>query len=282
METCTNCGATLRPGARFCTTCGTRVNEKSNEVSGWGTPVTNATDDNQQTSVIEAVKPAEAEIPLQAQDRFRDWGSPTSTADPASNFRSALDTEVQPVEESTWGVPKESASNWNYGSTTDDTWKAPATWGAVTPDATEDDAPAEQDTEVEAVTDVAPEAEEEAIALPEAVVTPTEEPESTAVSLTDNHVRALELVTELQAIIPQLTVSQADKGTAAMTLTEASLQVKDYSDLAATLDAVKENPRDIQVLGDLAAKADRIQELLEERGALADAIEEAIKQLDGA
>ncbi|MCA9833970.1 MAG: zinc-ribbon domain-containing protein [Thermomicrobiales bacterium] len=283
METCTNCGAALRPGARFCTTCGTRVNEKPTDNGGWGVPAVSE-DDSQQTSVLEAVPLSEPDVASPVQERQRDWGSAystTSAADPASNFRSALDAEVQPVTDEGWGAPRQTTDNWNFSAATDDTWKAPATWGTVTPEVEEDaeTEPASATDVDEVVEDTAQPEEVEAIALPETPATLPNEPAGEASTLTDTHTRALELLKELQTIVPQLAASQADEGTAAMTLTEASLQVKDYSDVAATLNAVKENPRDIQVLGDLAAKADRIQELLDEHSALAQAIEDAIGHL---
>lgn len=41
MDTCSNCGAAVRPGAKFCTACGTRLNDSTasgSGSSGWGEP----------------------------------------------------------------------------------------------------------------------------------------------------------------------------------------------------------------------------------------------------
>ena len=143
METCTNCGASLRPGAKFCTTCGTRLNEtsaSSTSYQGWGTPTSEEQSDSQQTSVLNAVDPAanSEEAPSIRGGNQRSaasWGSAYSGGssasgagnDPASRFISALDGDVKPTPESptaeatstddSWGKPAftpPTPSNWSY------------------------------------------------------------------------------------------------------------------------------------------------------------------------
>ena len=70
-------------------------------------------------------------------------------------------------------------------------------------------------------------------------------------------------------------------GAAVMALTEARLNVGDFSDLRGVLVDVKNDPRDIQTLGNLAGKVDRIEALMDEHKVLNDAIETAIKELNG-
>ena len=43
MQRCTNCGAAARPGAKFCTSCGTRLNLDQAPASEWGRPASEET-----------------------------------------------------------------------------------------------------------------------------------------------------------------------------------------------------------------------------------------------
>lgn len=144
METCTNCGASLRPGAKFCTTCGTRLNETSapsTNYQGWGATPAESQADSQETSVLNAVeppaaKPEESTSIRGGNQRSADsWGSAYSSSgsasgsgnDPASRFISALDDDVKPSPEPPasdaasvedgWGKPAftpPAPSNWSY------------------------------------------------------------------------------------------------------------------------------------------------------------------------
>ncbi len=178
METCSNCGATLRPGARFCTTCGTRLNPTSAPADGWGRPAEAPADSSQDTSVLEAVKPP---TPPQStrlagnneEREYNRWTSayaskPAPALDPASRFISALEqdappaTPEPPADDSAGDSPSPAATwvttppeafgtgrpaTWNFqaSSSDDDTWKAPATWNTV--------GPAPEETEVERTND---------------------------------------------------------------------------------------------------------------------------------
>lgn len=183
METCSNCGATLRPGAKFCTTCGTRLNPTSTANDGWGGPVEQPADPTQETAVLEAVKPPTPQQPTRLaghnqQREYDRWtaayGDTSATAnDPASRFISALEQDARPAESeapveeqtepeedapkpaTTWVTPPPEAfgtgrpSTWNFqaSSQDDDTWKAPSTWNTV--------GPAPEETEVERTNDPA-------------------------------------------------------------------------------------------------------------------------------
>lgn len=178
METCSNCGATLRPGAKFCTTCGTRLNSAPSPNDGWGRPAAPAANDAQETSVLEAVNQPDPEQPsrLSGSNEQRDYdrwtgaygSTPAPSHDPASRFISALTQDAKPAEADTradepeganspnpatsWVTPSPEAfqtgrpSTWNFQpASRHDDWKAPATWNTVGP------APAE--TEVERTND---------------------------------------------------------------------------------------------------------------------------------
>lgn len=295
METCTNCGASLRPGAKFCTTCGTRLNDMptaSND--GWGTPRTPAQDDVQETSVLPSVQSPETPPAGDADRKSTDsWSSAYSKQgstgdDPAGRFISALDDEVTPVPDdaktespmgSSWESPAPvftppPPSNWSYSGGTvesaeatsetdsaeDSNWVAPSTW--TTPDA-----PDEPAGETDAIAD---ESDEQNEILPSSL-----QPDE----LRD---KAIELADELRKTVRLLSGGgEHDHGAAVMALTEVSLGVGDYSDVRGALAEVRNDPRDIETLTNLASKVDRLEALLDEHKALADAIETAIRELNG-
>lgn len=326
MDTCTNCGATLRPGAKFCTTCGTRMNEKPAPNDGWGTPRSTSESDSQQTTVLNAVQPptepTDSPTISKTWQRSADtWSSayegesasaPSSprSDDPASRFISALDDEVQPTPEqkefrsepaSTWeptapAFTPPPPSNWSYSAreeselTTesgvtdeddadkDSTWVTPSTWEAA-PVASE---PAVEETrEVDSAGFTEGGGDEiDYLSGDENI----EVAEESAPELTPDDARdkAIALADELRRTIRMMSSGgESDHGAAVMALTEASLHVGDFSDLRGVLVDVKNDPRDIQTLGNLAGKVDRIEALMDEHKALSDAIETAIKELNG-
>lgn len=324
METCTNCGQALRPGAKFCTTCGTRLNETSTTPGGWGNQ---SVAESQQTTVLEAVEPpAErndtSKISEQRHRTADAWTSayesastPTNSSaasdDPASRFISALDEDVKPVVEdteeaasdsdpaSTWETPAlvftpPPPSNWSYSgseeseSTTtevDSTWETPATWAAVTStpeapaDASEDDEADDDDVDSAGFSDDGNDevdylSGDENIARSGDISRklPPDEARDKAIALADELRRTIRMMSS---------EGESDYGAAAMALTEVSLHIGDFSDVRGLVAEVKESPRDIRTLGGLAGKIDRIQALLDEHASLANAIETAIKELDG-
>ncbi len=308
MDTCTNCGATLRPGAKFCTTCGTRLNETPQPTStndeGWGQPSTSY-EDSGETSVLESVQqPKDADqdssISQIRQQTEHAWsaayGSSTGSTpsdDPASRFISALDKDVQEVETTESDEPSTQdattswdstppvftpppPSNWSYSLDTGPDaaletnehsgWSPPSTWADVQatdePDAV--DSAGFTDGGIDEVE--APGGDEPVQDLP-----PDEARD-----------HALKLADELRRTIRMIgSTGESDHGAAAMALTEVSLHFGDYNDVRGVLANVKNDPRDIEALGDLASKVDRIEELLDEHKSLVDAIETAIKELIG-
>jgi hypothetical protein len=66
-----------------------------------------------------------------------------------------------------------------------------------------------------------------------------------------------------------------------MALTEASLNVTDFSDVREAITELQDDPRDIQALSNLARMADKIELLLSEHESLAAAIETAIQEMSG-
>ena len=385
MNTCSNCGATLKPDAKFCTTCGTRLNQAASTNDGWNTPRATENTDTQETSVIESVSPsAPAESTSitgnDSQKAFVRWtsaysntSSSSSADDPASRFISALEdqdssatNETDVAEEpeaekvdpaSTWVTPTPSTSTWNYqastekpaeaestGTTSQDDWKAPSTWGQFRADpepaTVEDEAEEEVATAPEApdgpiggqpsapivVADNYDESEDddEVIALEAPELNDEEDevddddfdeelagepdaagfrdggfdevdylsgdeniavsgPSSPKLDPNDARARAIELVDELRRMMRMMPGGgQQDAGAAAMALTEASLNVSDFSDVREVLEELQENARDIQALSNLARKSDKIEMLLNEHASMAEAIETALRELNAA
>ena len=138
MDTCTNCGAALRPGARFCTTCGTRLNSAPEATSGWGIPSPGTNTDVQETTVLDAVKPAakEASASITGGDSQREYDRWTNAYsndsapadDPASRFISALEQTSAPNEAKAKDEPDESEASMAEPSPA-------ATWITPPPDA---------------------------------------------------------------------------------------------------------------------------------------------------
>lgn len=239
-------------------------------------------------------------------------GQSGSTDDPASRFISALDAEVKPVEEtkeasiddpiSTWETSAPAftpppPSNWSYGARSDEpidadiveesdteddqpgesVWEAPATWTSV--ESTDDSADDDEIIDVAGFTDDGDD-EVDYLSGDENI----EVSGNVAASLPPDEARdkAIALADELRRTIRMMSSGgESDHGAAIMALTEASLGVGDFSDVRGVLVDVKNDPRDIQALGSLAGKIERLETLLDEHSSLAHAIEEAIKELNG-
>lgn len=337
MDTCTNCGAQLRQGAKFCTTCGARQNPKSEGGDTWG---------DQSTQIIPAVQPStepDEQVENAANEPVNGWPSASTTRssdDPASRFISALESNMKPADEEvpSWDpqpdpAPAENgwrsaftppqSTNWNWSSTsepaeeeategdqhpepasmlveeettpqtTDTTWSS---WTTPAPDESTDNAgfteggsdevdylSGDENIEVSGpetpllVEDVTSESPETPMLLnPHPVVVA-----ETDLSPDDARSKAIALVDELRSVIRQMSGAPADTGNAAMTLTEATLNIDAFDDVREVLAAVAENPRDISALSDLAGKVDRLQEMQANRDELVDTIERALSDLTG-
>lgn len=101
METCSNCGAVARPGAKFCTTCGSRLTAPEAPVAagGWQQP-SQTVDQGPETAPDVVVVSA----PRQAGE--------TQTGTAASNAETGVAAEPQGASSS--------ASSWTWGSSTEE------------------------------------------------------------------------------------------------------------------------------------------------------------------
>lgn len=319
MDTCTNCGATLRPGAKFCTTCGTRMNEAPPANTGsWGTARSVPQDNTQETSVLSAVQPPTPAPEAQpANETTRNqssdsWssaysGGSESRDDPASRFISALDNEVQPAEDKTEAPKTDEASgggsgnpvftppppsNWSYSTgtgestNTESTNDPPETPSWEVPStwtsseqATDEDTSASDDVDAAGFTD---DGDNEVDWLSgDENIEVSDEPVPT-LPPDEARVKAIALADELRRTIRMMgSGGESDHGAAVMALTDASLHVGDFSDVRDVIAEVQSSPRDIQALNNLAGKVDRLETLLEEHASLVDTIERAITELNG-
>ncbi len=118
MLTCSNCGASVREGARFCTTCGTRLNDPvtTDATSVWATPVPSDT----AASTDEAFPdPVWTDAADRAQAVTDDERSGEVDAAPAAEIEPASEPDVAAVEQPA-PTPSPSttddAFNWSWGS----------------------------------------------------------------------------------------------------------------------------------------------------------------------
>ncbi|MGI8404692.1 MAG: zinc ribbon domain-containing protein [Thermomicrobiales bacterium] len=103
METCSNCGAVARPGAKFCTTCGSRLSapEAPASMPGWQQPTTSTTEssDNQDTTNASASE-NEASRANTSGDTSTDAPAPSSWSWGSSADTAAANKDVTPSSES--------------------------------------------------------------------------------------------------------------------------------------------------------------------------------------
>jgi hypothetical protein len=96
METCPNCGAIARPGAKFCTTCGTRL-------GGSASPV-------QQTINTASPSPEPASSSPSGSEHVEPWGPAKATIAPAQEPASPAAHDSKDGGEWDWPAPFASAS----------------------------------------------------------------------------------------------------------------------------------------------------------------------------
>lgn len=283
MEKCSNCGAAVRPGAKFCTSCGTRLNDSQSSTS---------TSESQTSPVEEtltATPAAEPESSLDTNendDRYAAWGQSNSgwntgeTSPPAESFESALDQA--PAEESTTQYRAQSTSQESQESSDEDRF---ASWASAYSAYQEPSAPV---TDAAAGQAQAPAGDEEISAT-----TDHEAPASASMSQPDvapeapandseARQRAATLVDELRNLIWQIGVTDktdGDDNMAKIVLAGARGRTGEFSDIRRTIEDLKKDPRDIDALRSLGAKSDRIEELLASHSRLIAAIDEAIDEL---
>ncbi len=305
MEKCPNCGAAVRSGAKFCTSCGTRLIDPSATTASPGTPAP-----AEETQIAAPVVQPEPDTTgeRETSESFAGWGSSgsgwtsteSSTSTPADRFGAALDsTERESTEttsdESGWGKP---------APTTDDRF---ASWSAAY-GSTNENPPVEEDAntgEVVAVESATIADESESTSATDSAgfteggadeVDYLSGDENIAVGGPDSGIaagrpsdqsdarqRATTLVEELRELIwkigEQSPATTGDTTDIRNALNAARGHISDFSDLEGVITAVRENPRDIDALRELGNQAPRLEELLESHSRLTTALDDAIHNL---
>jgi hypothetical protein len=314
MDRCPNCDATVRPNAKFCTSCGFRLPnpapvlkpEPEVRPDGWRSPfaTTSASYEHNQSWTAPIPAPAPVPAPMLVP-------KPEPVVPPAP-------VEVAPVEAA---APADDPTPVFAGWPNFSTSSIPAEDDATVPPAVEDsaahleaadeEAPAETvetapleanasaepevpaaeppvepiPAEPVAAQPSSPEAEPGPTPLPEAGENPADNPTEpipvmAQIAKSDIVQRALGLVDELRSLIPNLrSATGSDHGDAAAILTQAGAGNSDSGDLSALRAAIEtaaNRPRDIDVMMDLISRAGAIQDLLAERDRYADAITRAL------
>jgi hypothetical protein len=164
METCSNCGATNRPGAKFCTSCGVRLPTLSRQTTGdWDRPSTEST-----TTAAATTTPEPATTTTMSMDAEPDrtatggeaeaTGASWSESAERDEATAAPPTEPEPEPETesgraswTWGQAETPASSGVATDDTDDTGGAdePRSAGETTGEA---EAPVAEGDDTEAST----------------------------------------------------------------------------------------------------------------------------------
>ncbi len=307
MEKCPNCGAAVRSGAKFCTSCGTRLIDPSTTATAPGTPAP-----AEETQIAAPAVQPEADTTATSEGEtsgtFAGWGSSGSgwgttegsTSTPADRFGAALDsTERESAEttndESGWGKP---------APVTDDRFASwSAAYGATSEsEQIQDDANSGDVVAVESAT-IADEAESTSttdnagftegganevdylsgdenidVGGPDSGIAAGRPSDQS-----DARQRATTLVEELRELIwkigEQAPASTGDTTDIRNALSTARGHVSDFSDLEGVISAVRESPRDIDALRELGSQAPRLEELLESHSRLTAALDDAIRQL---
>jgi hypothetical protein len=298
MQTCSNCGSVSRDGAKFCTTCGSRLNEviDSNASSGWESYSTEdetreapAVAQGVESPVVEAaspeIDPAQAAEP--APTTSWSWGQ--SSADDTAETES--DQPVNPEEDTevaTSSTESESLSSWA------NQWTSPAEEPYEPDPVTEPEYDVtskvdESETTVEAVAEAEVEPDEPAAETSEAVPAVTyADPANVASDEPTPKERAQSLLFELRELIDESfggsesqapATSEASTGDALATLNAVGSDDGQFDNLRAILEKAREQPRDVDTMLNLLGEINSLIALVDSHERLVTAVETAKGQL---
>jgi hypothetical protein len=308
MQTCSNCGATSREGAKFCTTCGSRLNPVVEDTGSNGWNAFPSTDETQistaavDTSDTETAPDEREETAGSTPPASWSWGQSTTTSDEPATTDEA-DTTTPNDELSSW------ASQWNTTPPSDE------------PDAEDDDddsvagieaASAElQSAELTEVSQFAPASKpDEVIAEEEEVEAATEEQVASTTEVQDEpsalfdtapspeaaigdapgpQERARVLLHELRELIDESFVAPAvaattgagDSGSALATLNALGDDGDRFDSLRAMLEKAREQPRDVDTMLNLLGEINSLIALVDRHHDYVTAVNTAKQQLSG-
>lgn len=279
MERCPTCGAAVRPGAKFCTSCGSRIEEQRT-----GTP-----QDTQETTVV-ATPAAHSDGDITPEPNWKaasggavedETGDHTTAPEPESTAETpnvADETDAAPAEaESEWAArwPEPKADEQDAGSPSErfrdalDSGEKEShpTWTWTAPSDSDESSWSTDTDKAAAVTEATtPEASASALAAP----SPDGDPRQ----------HASELLDQLRALVWQLGNDHpagTDEQTTIQTISRVRGETSDFADLESVIDSARENPRDIDALRELGEKAGRLHELLESHKRLVRTLEDALR-----
>lgn len=307
MQTCSNCGASVREGARFCTACGTQLNEASSGSSpfSWGAAI-------EQTAAPEGGWPTaatEAALGNAEETDTINETSPTTTTWNWGESSNSLPTEA--VDEETGIVlddPDREPDTGLVDPTEIDDLVAPAS--SDEPTITEDVEPDLAIVEDEAVVSIDDETagsdeDQETLAVwaqswavepestdsePVATAADDEEilevletvdiQESTAIDVDEEDeeatlAKAERLIAELQSLVPRLARPKPVNPNQKLTPQLLAEELEDrtdgsqWADLREVLEKARDNPNDITHLMSVSGNASRLLDLLDDRDKLA-------------
>lgn len=311
MQTCSNCGASNREGAKFCTTCGSRLNAvvDTGTSTGWDSASLAEETAVATPSVTTTEAPSTTPTPVYAEE-------PVATSWSWSQTRTSEELAVPYPEPTTTTTTTEAAesltswaSQWSTPSSTaedneDAAGEAFADPGAEEvaeeAEAAEEEARAARE-EIDATiaeTDAAEEEEEARVAAEEQVAAATEvqdEPSAlfdsppAEAAATDPRERARTLIAELQGLIDDAVAAPAsstaadagDTATALATLQAVPDEGSRFDSLRAILEKAREQPRDVDTMLNLLGELDALIGLLDSYEAHATAVRTARQHLGG-
>lgn len=245
MQACSNCGASVRDTARFCTACGTQLNEASsgNSAFSWGAAVEQSTTPDSPISSATSAPEIDETDSSETNEFAWSWDAPSSTDNEVSPDASELQPEAA-VEASNMTSPDETVP-----TEPQDTL---ASWAQDW--STEDEV---DEVGEEGVTPVA------AVAAAADDDDDTDDAEATLE-------KAERLIAQLQSMIPRLAHPKPAKPRPVVpthladeldSLNDGS----DWSDLRSVLEQARDNPHDINHLMTVSGNANRLLSLLDSR-----------------
>jgi hypothetical protein len=298
MQTCSNCGSVSRDGAKFCTTCGSRLNEviDSNASNGWESYSTEdetreapAVAQGLESPVVESaspeVYPDQAAEPAPATSWS--WGQSSADADAEPESDQPVSPE-EDTEVATSSTDSESLSSWA------NQWTSPAEEPDEPDPVTEPEYDVtsevdESETTVEAVAEAEVERDEPTVETSEAAPVVTyADPANVASDTPTPKERAQSLLFELRELIDESFAvsgtqvpasSGGDTSDALTTLNAVGSDNGQFDNLRAILEKAREQPRDVDTMLNLLGEINSLIALVDSHERLVTAVETAKSQL---
>lgn len=300
MQTCSNCGSVSRDGAKFCTTCGSRLNQivDSDQSTGWVSfpspdpdpaPEPEAADETQMSPAVSYESPInrDPESPADVPEPVGPWGD---VAGGPSDEELVAEVTSETLEEATVEplpepdpTENESLSSWaNQWSANDDDdndddigkdqpsdQSVAVSGNAVDYIAAQEiDTDIDADTEPVALTGLAP-------TLDDHTPTPKERAQSLIYDLR-------ELIDESFAATdatPIADTSPGDHSDALATLNSVPGDDGSFDSLRAILEKAREQPRDVDTMLNLLGEINSLIALVDSHQRYVDAVDTARRQL---